>query len=93
RTDVHIARLHESVNWAREPAVEALNNLTGKFQSFGSDAHNMALQQLMRMAHREGVVMAFSDVFLFLTVLSVGLSVLAIFIKRPKMQGGAGGGH
>jgi DHA2 family multidrug resistance protein len=93
RTDVHIARLHESVNWARKPAVEALNNMTEKFQSFGSDAHNMALQQLTNIAHREGVVMAFSDVFLFLTVLSLGLAALAVFIRKPNPQAAAGGGR
>jgi DHA2 family multidrug resistance protein len=93
RTDLHIARLHENVNWAREPAVEALDTLTAKFQNFGSDAHDMALQQLTNMAHREAVVMAFSDVFLFLTVLSFGLAALAIFIRRPKQPAGAGGGH
>ena len=94
RTDLHIARLHEAVNWGRGPAVEALNNLTLHFQSFGSDAQSMAIKQLTAMAHREAVVMAFSDVFLFLTALSIGLSILAIFIKKPAPQAAAaGGGH
>ncbi len=94
RTDLHIARLHEAVSWSREPAVEALSNMTKHFQSYGSDAHNMALQQLTNLVHREAVVMAFADVFLFLTVLSFGLSVLAVFIKKPAPMGAAaGGGH
>ena len=93
RTDLHIARLHEAVTWSRQPAVEALNNLTQQFQSFGSDAQAMALKQLTNMVHRESVVMAFSDVFLFLTALSFGLCVLAIFIRKPPAQAAAGGGR
>ena len=36
RMDLHLARLHEAVNWAREPATETLARLTSHFQ--GSDA-------------------------------------------------------
>jgi hypothetical protein len=36
--------------------------------------------------------MAFADVFLVLTVLFVGLALLALVMKRPA-QAGAPGGH
>ena len=46
RTDLHLARLHEAVTWARQPALEALNNMTQRFSSYGSDAQLMAIKQL-----------------------------------------------
>src|SRR5438270_9968454 len=45
RMDLHLARLHEAVNWASVPAMETLNGLTTRFQ--GSDAQAMALKQMM----------------------------------------------
>jgi DHA2 family multidrug resistance protein len=94
RTDLHLARLHDSVTWSRQPALEMLNNLTARFSSYGSDAQAMALKQLNQIVHRQGVVMAFADVFLMLTVLFVGLALFALIMKRPPdaVQGG-GGGH
>jgi DHA2 family multidrug resistance protein len=83
RTDLHLARLHEAVTWSRVPAMEALNNLTQQFQSFGSDAQAMALKQLMQMTHRQGVVMAFSDVFLLLTILFGCLAIAAMLVRKP----------
>jgi DHA2 family multidrug resistance protein len=43
----------------------------------------MALKQLMELTHRQGVVMAFADVFFLLTLLFVALAALAIVVKRP----------
>ena len=51
----------------------------------------MALKQLNPIAHRQGVVMAFADVFLVLTVLFVGLAVLALVMKRPPAAASSGG--
>jgi len=83
RTDLHLTRLHEAVTWARAPAVEALNSMMQRFSDFGTDAQLMAIKQLNTLAHRQGVVMAFADVFLALTVLFVGLAFLALVLKRP----------
>ena len=91
RTDLHLARLHEAVGWARQPVLEALNNMTQRFSSYGSDAQLMAIKQLNAIAHRQGVVMAFADVFLVLTMLFVGLAFLALIMKRPAQV--AAGGH
>ncbi|MEJ2229276.1 MAG: DHA2 family efflux MFS transporter permease subunit [Alphaproteobacteria bacterium] len=85
RTDLHIARLHERLNSAYRPAIETLNALTQKFHSYGGDAQAMALKQLTALTHREAVVMAFSDVFLALTVLSALLIVLAPLMKKPPL--------
>jgi MFS transporter, DHA2 family, multidrug resistance protein len=95
RTDLHLARLHESITWSRQPALETLNNLAQKFSSYGSDAQAMALKQLNQIVHRQGVVMAFADVFLLLTGLFVALAVLGLVMKRPPAvpAGGGDGGH
>jgi len=92
RTDLHLARLHEAVTWSRPAAMETLTALTQRFQSFGSDAHDMALKQLMLIAHRQGVIMAFSDVFLILTALFVALALVSLLVQKPKAAAG-GGAH
>jgi len=91
RTDLHLARLHEAITWSRQPALETLNNLTQRFSSFGSDAQAMALKQLNAIVHRQGVVMAFADVFLLLTLLFAALAMLALVMKRPPEATGTGG--
>ncbi len=93
RTDLHLARLHESITWSRQPALETLNNLAQRFSSYGSDAQAMALKQLSQIVHQQGVVMAFADVFLVLTFLFVGLAVLSLVMKRPPAVVGGGAGH
>jgi DHA2 family multidrug resistance protein len=89
RMDLHLTRLHETVNWSRGSATEMLANLTARFQDFGSNAEAMALKQMSLMVRREATVMSFSDVFLLLTVLFVGLAVLGIVMKRPAAPAGA----
>src|SRR5262245_51376640 len=83
RTDVHLARLHERLTWAHQPAVELLDNLSQRFSSYGSGARLMALKQLNLITHRQGVVIAFADVFLLLTILFIGLAFLALLMRRP----------
>jgi DHA2 family multidrug resistance protein len=93
RIDLHLARLHEQITWSRQPAQEALTNLTTRFQSFGSDAQTMALRQLMGLARQQGTVMAFADVFLMLAVLFVLFGTLALLMRRPAAPAGAAAGH
>ncbi len=93
RTDLHLARLHEQLTWAHLPAVERLDQLTQRFQD-KSEAPTMALKQLMQIAHQQGLVMAFADVFLMLTAIFVALAALALFLRKPGAAGGgAGAGH
>ncbi len=91
RTDLHTARLHEMLNSSYRPALEALDKLTAKFSSYGADASTMALKQLFAMTHREGLVMAFSDLFLALTVLFVAVGVFAVVMKKPAAAAPDGG--
>ena len=72
---------------------ETLNALTQRFSSFGSDAPLMALKQLNAIVHRQGVVMAFADVFAVLTVLFLTLAVLALLVKRPSAAPIGAAGH
>jgi DHA2 family multidrug resistance protein len=93
RMDLHLDRLHESVNWSRGAATDMLANLTARFHDFGSDASAMAIKQMSLMARREATVLSFSDVFLMLTVLFVVLAALGIVMKRPTPVAAGAGGH
>ena len=88
RTDLHIARLHEAVNWARVPATEMLAQLTARFGDFGADAQTKALKQLSLLVHQQSVVMAFADVFLMLAVVFVAFAAIAIVMRRPAAAAG-----
>lgn len=92
RTDLHIERLHEAVNWSSVAATERLAQLTQKFGG-GADSQLKALKQMSQMAHRQAVVMSFADVFWVLTVLFVALAVLGVVMKKPAPVAAGAGGH
>jgi DHA2 family multidrug resistance protein len=82
RMDLHLQRLHESVNAARVPATELLANLTAHFG--GSDGQARALKEIMGMVRLQAAVMSYADVFLMLTVLFCGLAALGFLMRRPQ---------
>src|SRR6267142_524421 len=82
RTDLHISRLHDRVNWGNATAVETLNMFTQRLQGMG-DAALMAMKQLSQIVHRQAVVMGYGDAFFMLTVFYFGLSVLVMLLKKP----------
>jgi MFS transporter, DHA2 family, multidrug resistance protein len=84
RMDLHLARLHEQITWSRLPAMEALTAMTNKFSAYGTDAQAMALKAMYGMAHKQGVVLAFSDTFLLLTMLFAGLALAALLVRQPR---------
>jgi DHA2 family multidrug resistance protein len=93
RTDLHISRLHDRVNWGNATAVETLNMFTQRMQGMG-DAARMAMKQLSQIVHRQAVVMGFGDAFFMLTVFYVGLSLLVMLLnKPPALAAGGGSGH
>jgi MFS transporter, DHA2 family, multidrug resistance protein len=92
RTDLHISRLQERVNWGNATAVETLNNFTQRMQGMG-DAGLLAMKQLSQIVHRQAVVMAYGDAFFMLTFFYFGLSLLVILLKKPAAMSGGGGGH
>jgi DHA2 family multidrug resistance protein len=87
RMDLHLARLHEAVNWGSVRATETLTQLTQKFG--GSDGQLMALKQMSLMARGQATVMSFADVFVMLTVLFVALAAAGIVMKKPAAMGAA----
>ncbi len=92
RTDFHISRLHDKVNWGNAVAVETLNSLAQKFQGAG-DASLMALKQLQQIVHRQAMVMGFGDAFFLLTFFYLVLAVGTIFLSKPSQMQVGGGGH
>ena len=91
RLDLHLARLHEAVNWSRGIATETLANMAARFP--GSDGPAIALKQMTGMVRQQAVVMSFADVFLMLTALFVALAALGIMMKKPQAVGAGAGGH
>lgn len=81
RMDLHIARLHEAVNWSSVAATERLAQLTDRFG--GLDGQLKALKQMSQLARKQASVMSFADVFLMLTVLFVALAVAGLIMKKP----------
>jgi len=81
RIDLHLARLHDSITWSRQPVPEALNNFAARIP--GSDAQNMALKYLFMFTRQQGIVMAFADVFLLLGLLFLAFAPLVWFMRRP----------
>jgi DHA2 family multidrug resistance protein len=91
RTDLHLARLHESITWSRLPAIEALNGFASRMS--GSDAQAMALKQMFQLVHQQGVVMAFADVFLLLCLLYVAFAGMIVLMRKPDPVAAGAGGH
>jgi DHA2 family multidrug resistance protein len=94
RTDLHIARLHERVNWGNATATETLNMFTQRMQGMG-DAALMAMKQLSQIVHRQAAVMGYGDAFFMLTIFYVALSLLVLLLKQPSaaVLGGGDQGH
>ena len=92
RTDLHIVRLQERVNWGNATAVETLNNFTQRMQGMG-DAAMMAMKQLSQIVHRQAAVLGFGDAFFVITVFYFGLSLLVMLLKRPPALTAGGDAH
>jgi len=92
RTDLHIVRLQERVNWGNATAVETLNMFTQRMQGMG-DAALMAMKQLSQIVHRQAVVMGYGDAFFMLTVFYFGLSLLVMLLKKPSAMAAGAAEH
>jgi DHA2 family multidrug resistance protein len=89
RTDLHISRLQERVNWGNATATETLNMFTQRLQGMG-DAALMAMKQLSQIVHRQAVVMGFGDAFFILTVFYFSLSFLVMLLDKPSASAAGG---
>ena len=92
RTDLHISRLHDRINWGNATAVETLNMFTQQMQGMG-DAALMAMKQLSQIVHRQAVVMGYGDAFFMLTVFYFALSLLVLVLKKPSAAVLGGDAH
>jgi DHA2 family multidrug resistance protein len=92
RTDLHISRLHDRVNWGNATAVETLDMLTKRLQGMG-DAGLMAMKQLSQIVHRQAMVMGYGDAFFILTVFYFSLSLLVLLLKKPAALPSGGDAH
>lgn len=93
RTDLHIVRLQERVNWGNATATETLTMFTQRLQGMG-DAALMAMKQLSQIVHRQAAVMGYGDAFFMLTIFYFSLSLLVMLLDKPSASAaGGGGGH
>jgi MFS transporter, DHA2 family, multidrug resistance protein len=91
RIDLHLARLHDTITWARRPVVDTLNDWAARIP--GSDAQAKALKEMFVFVHLQGAVMAFADVFLLLGLLFVTFSTLVWLMRRPPPIAGGADAH
>jgi DHA2 family multidrug resistance protein len=91
RTDLHLSRLHDAVTFSRQPVTEFLNGLAARMP--GSDAQTMAIKQLFLIVHRQGLVMAFADVFALLCLLYAGFAGLSLLMRRPDPAAAGAAAH
>ncbi len=82
RLDLHLARLHDKLRWGNAQAEDFLAKLSALYAN-GGDPAIMAARQLAGLARREASVMALADVFLGMTLLFAGTSVIAFLMRRP----------
>ena len=93
RWDLHLTRLHERFTWSYAPALERLDAIQRGFADYGSAAPSMALKAMTNTVRIQGLVMAFEDVFLALTVLFLAMACAVPLIRKPRPGSGGGGGH
>jgi DHA2 family multidrug resistance protein len=93
RQDFHYARLAESLNWARPVVNETMSMMTHAYSALDNLAETAGLKALSGIVTREAIVMSFSDVFLLLTTLFVGLVFALVLVEKPAATGAGGGGH
>jgi MFS transporter, DHA2 family, multidrug resistance protein len=94
RIDLHLARLHESVGWGHDKAVQTLQNMTYALSPLGSDAPTAALKKLSGLVRQQATDMAIADIFVLLTFLFIGIVFLTPLLRKPKpIAASAGGGH
>jgi MFS transporter, DHA2 family, multidrug resistance protein len=94
RIDLHLTRLHETVGWSHDKAVQTLQNMTNAFSPLGSDAPTAALKKLSGLVRQQATDMAIADIFVLLTFLFIGIVFLTPLLRKPKpVAASASGGH
>lgn len=84
RTDDHYFRIAEHVNYGNPAAMDWLNSVGANYDSYGLDGSAVAIKKLVGMVSQQAWLLAFSDVFLLLTILFSCLIFLTLLINKPK---------
>ncbi|WP_112312609.1 DHA2 family efflux MFS transporter permease subunit [Pseudogemmobacter bohemicus] len=96
RRALHTARLDEAVNWANPEALRQLEMMRQNLAANGLNP-DAALAQMAGKVAGQAAIMSFIDIFTLLTVLFMGLAVMALAMRPPARAGrgasGGGGGH
>ena len=66
--------------------------MTAALAPLGSDAGAAALSRLAGVVRRQATTMAIADVFLLLTILFIGITLLLPLMRKPS-TGAGGSGH
>ncbi|GAA5100979.1 DHA2 family efflux MFS transporter permease subunit [Bartonella acomydis] len=82
RTDLHYTRIAETLHHGNRQAMEMLSNLTLYFKTATFDSHTLALFQLFNMARIQAVIMAFSDIFVIITIIFSIVTFMTVFLKK-----------
>ncbi|MDQ0315062.1 DHA2 family efflux MFS transporter permease subunit [Amorphus orientalis] len=93
RTDLHAARLAESVAWGRQAVEEKIAAIEQGLSSLGPDAHRAAIAQIGGMVSQQSAVMAFADVFYAMTLLFFVLILATPLMRKPAPVPAGAGGH
>lgn len=97
RITMHTERLGEAITAGSGATSAALHNLGMVFHNLGPGAATAALAELDQIVTGQASVMAFADIFVLLTVISVAQIVLAPLVQKARAPapggGGGDGGH
>ncbi len=90
RTDLHAAHLADNIHWGSGVAEETLANIAAANQvQMGDLADIVALRRVSGMVSQQANLMAFSDLFLLLSMLFICMVFLIPLVKKPRGAGGA----
>ncbi|UTO28010.1 DHA2 family efflux MFS transporter permease subunit [Bartonella harrusi] len=93
RTDLHYARIAETVQYGNNQATEMLSKLTLYFKTATFDSQTLALFQIFNMARIQAMIMAFSDLFFIITIIFIVLTFMTLFLKKTPPLTDTPSGH
>ena len=93
RSWFHYSHLSNSINTARAPVQEMLDNGTALLTpQLGGDAEAAVIGQMSRLVQQQAAIMSFNDVMLMMSVLCALAVLMLPFADKPAKLGAAGGG-
>ncbi|QUS36959.1 DHA2 family efflux MFS transporter permease subunit [Falsirhodobacter algicola] len=93
RSDLHYARLADSVTWSNPEAMRQMDLLAANLSAQGIDGQTGALMQMASRVSAQATVMSFIDVFFLLSCLFGGLALTALLMRKPGGAAKGAGGH